>query len=94
MPDQPVVVSDSGPMRIERGTTLCGREHRASWDWVQFVCALGVTAFIAFLDINPDDSLMVHVAKPFALALPLAWLGGRFGDLAWSWIVWVFRWLY
>jgi hypothetical protein len=79
---------------FEQAARSCDRNRRSRWDWIQFACALSITAFIGFLDINPHHGLVVHLAKTFALALPVASLAGRFGDAAWSWIVRALRWLW
>lgn len=65
------------------------------FSWVQFWCAFGVAGCIAFLHVEPGlDRLLPHLCKSFALAVAFGWLAGRFGDRAWSVLVWVFRWIF
>ena len=85
--------SGTEPPKPAAKASLEAHAYNKRWSWVQFFCAFGLVAVIAFLHIDPPlDGLVVHLVKTVLIAGGCGALAGRFGDSAWHGIVTLVRW--
>ncbi len=63
---------------------------RTSWSWTQFAFGVVVGGGPSFLALNVMMlRLPAHLTKVAVVALLCGLAAGRFGDIAWRWIIYI-----